>query len=149
MGIIPTAISLFGPVDGGAALTQAPPAAWVWPGSCITAHTFPFFFNSMESNPLRWAVWRVCWSWSNRHGPITLRLVNCDDGPANLVEMGRMSTAAWPAGINVWNKPIDITIAMNNLIAAKVYKNVGWQLIGDSTSQAVVYASRLELYWQP
>lgn len=151
MAVIPTMISLFGPVDGSAALTQTPTTTWAWPGSCITSHTFPFFFNSLASNPLPWGVWRVCWSWKPgwfKNGPIVLRLVSCDDGPTNIVEMARISTANWPAGINVWNAPVGITAAMNTLIAAKVYKNVGWQWIGDGSSQATILVSRLELYWQ-
>ena len=96
--------------------------------------------------PAASAVWRICWSRTQKSAtPIVVRLVSFDNGGGNIVELGRISSANWPAGIETSNIGIDITRAFNGLVNAKVFKNVGWQVEGDGVSPASFYLSRLEL----
>ncbi len=148
--IIPTCTDLFGPVDGAAALSEAAPVDFVWPGSCITSHVFPFYFN-LQTWPLTFACWRICWSLkrpAGSTGRVNIRLITCDDGPTNIAEIARISSKNWPAGTNVLNSPVDITAALNSLITSKTFKNVGWQIQGDGLAIATFLSVRLELYWQ-
>lgn len=117
---------------------------FTWP-ACVTCHTWQGHFQLGMKQATN-AVWRVCWAWTKKsNAPTILRLVHADDGPANLVEIGRISTVDWKPGVTMWNSSIGWTAQFNDLVSKKAFKNVGWQVQGDGVSPINVYSSRLEI----
>lgn len=155
MPVITDKIDLFGPVDGSAMLRGVYNGnAFHWPGTCVTAHQAVFRFSEPHLL-LKRATWRVCWSIVSPQGIYNTgryitRLVHADNGPTNLVEMAQIdSNNNNPINPDhrVFNRPIDITAQMNQLIAVGVDKTVGFQITGDNCNMVEMSSVRLELEW--
>src|SRR6516165_8418394 len=67
--------------------------------TCLTCHTWQGYLE-MGMKPAAFAVWRICWSRTQKSAtPIVVRIVSFDNGGGNIVELGSISSANWPAGI--------------------------------------------------
>jgi hypothetical protein len=85
---------------------------------------------------------------SDPASPTGVRLVHCDSGPSNLVEVAAIRQQG-----EVYAKPrvgmVDITTVLNSLIAGKQYKQLGQQTFGNGGNGCLIYASWVELVWKP
>lgn len=141
------------------AFDQIYPNGYNWPGDCVTTSLLEFNFQFPHA-PLASALWRVCWQLTQPNGqPVPCpnssfylaQLVACDAGPSNLEQLASISSNDnnnQGGAVYVYNRTADVTAAMNALITAGVFKQVGFQISGDSTNRLTIFTSRLELTWQ-
>lgn len=119
-------------------------ANWQWPGTALSASTSPFYGDKLNHS-LCYARWVLVWNPSTGISPTGVRLVLCDSGPTNLVEMCEIRQT-------YYNSPrvdaVDVTAKLNELITNKQFKQIGQQTFGNGGNGCLIYASWLELVWE-
>lgn len=140
----PIIYQLFGPVHLQAAMSYPLPPDWRFPGSALTASTVPFSFD-FGMLRARWACFRMIWTTDSPL--VQARLVHADDGPQNITEMGLIEgRGEGPKVAN--NQTVDVTKRFNELVDARVYKNIGFQLAGDGLASFILWSARLEVVYE-
>lgn len=119
-------------------------AAFAYPGSALTASSVRFHAD-LGLRPIKKALWVLVWNPNTTSGYTAVRLVTADNGPANLVEIARISN-------NNYTSPkvdaVDITADLNALIAAGRFKQILQQTAGNGANGALIYASWIEIVWE-
>lgn len=140
--VIATNIQLFGPAQTTNETVTDTAAAPKWIGSVLSGstHRFPF---SRGMAPVASA--RLLVLWAPRNVSNYVRLVSADDGPSNIVELARVQSNG---NMGPTAQAVDVTQALNNLIAAGVDKQVGFQIGGDGLNAWTLYEVQLELNYQ-
>lgn len=119
-------------------------AAFAFPGSALTASSFRLR-GDLISRPILSAKWIIVWNPNTTSGYTAVRLVKGDDGPANLVELGRVQH-------NNYTSPkvdvIDITPALQDIALNKLYKQILQQTAGNGANGPLIYASWIEIVWE-
>lgn len=88
--------------------------------------------------------WWLEWTPNAGSTSVTGRLIQFDDGPANIVGLGPQ---IYGDGANSpRNMAADFTAAFNELVRARVDKNIGYQMWGPGVISQI-YESRLEVDW--
>jgi hypothetical protein len=136
---IPLVFNLFGPVQNEGALVQVPSPEWKWPGTALSASTTRMRFD-LDYAAVTFARWVVVWV-PGAHAS-QLRLVNTDDGPKNISEMGVIG------GRDITTPVAEdcvITDQLNALRGNHVQKHIGFQIKGDGVTPIKLFESRLEI----
>lgn len=138
--VIPTCINLFGPAHAADSVTQKS-SAFDWIGTTLSCSTHRFPFSRMA--PIDSA--RMLVLWASRNTANKVRLVACDDGPSNVVEIARINGNGnmGPSG-----QSCDITQALNDLIAEGCDRQIGFQIAGDGVNQWTLYEVQLEIHYE-
>ena len=136
---LPVTYQLFGPVQADGKEENTYGTTYVFIGDALTASTkwFPF---SQGLPPVQSAVWKHEWT-PNDIGT-SVRLVHMDNGPANITPIAEVQS---DGSMTPVVESIDFTKVMNELIAAKVDKHLGFQVKDDGASSSSIYESRLEV----
>jgi hypothetical protein len=138
--VIPSFVQLFGPRQGDG-LSGPFGATWIFPGP-VTASTKQFLFTILSK--AIYANWLMVWT--PRNMATRARLLACDfvnNGvPQNMVVLGEIPSNGSMSPVSVG---FQFTAPFNELVAAKVNKYIGFQMIDDGVNFPTIYESRLEL----
>ncbi len=116
-------------------------ATWGFPGSALTASTRRFYGDKMHGRQVDMALWLVAWTPNTGGG---LRLVKFDNGPMNIEEIARIEAS----GATPVTGGVDITAALQSILDAGQFKQLGQQTHGNGSSACTVYASWIEIIWK-
>lgn len=147
---ITTAIDLLGPNR----ISGIFPNVYGWPGPGSTARLAQFRFEHPHMR-LANAHWRVVWSVRTPQGaynPPTQNVLKLfsvkPDGAGVLIPIGWLNSCNFVSNISIHNVGVDITAALNTLVDAGNYEQVGWHICGDTANIVEIEACRLELTWE-
>jgi hypothetical protein len=140
--ILPVPYQLFGPAQTPQSVVSDIAGAPKWVGLALSGSTHRFHFAGGIA-PVDSA--RLLVVWASRNTANYLRLVACDDGPSNIIEIARIQGNG-AMGPSV--QAIDITAALNALIAAGVDKQIGFQIGGDGINQWTLHEVQLEINYE-
>ena len=123
-------------------------AGWAWPGDALSASVMPLRGDLLTAR-LRYARWVLTWN------PCTLdpafptgtRLVSADHGPSNLSEIARIRSPEDQPCTNPRVDAVEITGALNEILDAKILKQIGQQTFGNEANGCLIYASWIEMLW--
>lgn len=115
-------------------------SGWAFPFACLTASTWPEL-PFVDMPPARTA--RVRWCYSSTHANSGFRLVNFDNGPANIQVM---ATQMGQSSGSPTNQVDDVTDAFNALVGGP-NKNLGYQYSVYGGSNLIVYRASMEILW--
>lgn len=135
--IIPTNINLFGPAHSAACITQKT-SAFQFVGDVLSCSTHRMPFSRMA--PVESA--RMLVLWAPRNVANIVRLIACDDGPSNIVEIARI---VGNGNMGPTGQACDIAACLNTLIAGGVDKQIGFQIAGDGVNAWTLYEVQLEI----
>lgn len=123
-------------------------AAFLWPGAACTASTYTIYPMFYQGWTIKFARWVCAWNPNApADSPSVVRLVHCDDGPSNIVEIHEFRRT-------YYTTPADDAFDFTSIIKplwdkwrdAGLYKHIGHQTAGASP---LIYQSRVELYLTP
>jgi hypothetical protein len=138
---LPVTYQLFGPVQADGKEENTYGAKYVFIGDALTPSTkwFPF---SRGFPPVESAIWKHVWTPNDVNTYAVL--VHMDNGPANITRIGeiRSNGSATPMV-----QTLDFTSVMNELIAAKMDKHLGFEM-RDAGVSSSLYESRLEIVFR-
>ncbi len=128
------------------ALRGNPKSDWAWWEEALTASTVRFYANLLKGKAqLVYAELVVVWNPNTTSQSTGVKAVFCDDGPSNCQDLGPRFTAT---GLNPVPARADITAQLRSIIAGGVYKNLGFETLGNGTNGAWIYGVWIEAYWQ-
>lgn len=138
---VPFNIQLFGPAHAADAVSDVASSP-KWIGSVLSNSTY---WLEMSHGLAELAKARFTVFWTPRNTANYVRLVHADNGPSNIVEIARIQSNGLmtPTG-----QAVDVTAAMNALIAAGVDKHIGFQVGGDGVNQWTMNNVRLEMIFK-
>jgi hypothetical protein len=123
-----------------------PTAEWAWWEAALTASTVRFYANLLKGKAqLAYAELVVVWNPDSLLQNTGVKAVFCDDGPSNCQDLGPHFTGT---GSNPVPARADITAQLRSIIADGVYKNLGFETLGNGTNGARIYGVWIEAYWQ-
>lgn len=140
--IIPSNIQLFGPAQTASSAIADTASSPKWVGQVLSGSTHRVPFS--KGLPLVDSA-RMLVLWAPRNTANYVRFVSCDDGPSNIVELARVQGNG---NMGPSAQAVDITSALNGLIAAGVDKQIGFQVGGDGVNQWVLYEVQLEVNYE-
>ncbi len=119
-------------------------AQYAFPGAALTASTAKLWFNLISQGSIIAARWVLAWNPKTGASPTGVRLVYFDDGPANIVQIGEITSTNYstPRVDAVW-----VTTYLQNLLASRVERNFGHQTFGNGVNGPSIYSSALEIVW--
>lgn len=139
MSYMPANWELYGADPYSGTALQASSGNWVWPGSVLSTsvRAFPAQFPMLDIKSARLVV-----VWTPQANA-AVRLVTSDSGPSNVQNCG-----AWVVPTTVVGTPTvsasDATACLNQVIQSGQWKQLGWQVSGNSTIHRVT----LEIIWE-
>lgn len=136
---IPTVVNLFGPAQTPQSVLNGVTAAPQFVGMALTGSTHWFKF-SQNMRPVVDA--RLLVVWASRNVSNYIRIIHFDNGPANIVEIGRIYGNG---SMNPSGQALDFTQNFNNLVTQGIDKHIGFQIGGDGVNQWTLYEVQLEL----
>jgi hypothetical protein len=130
---------------------RRPGDAYYPPSTGVTTSSYQFQFQ-WEHSKIVWACWRMCWAVTSPTGQYNVgrylnRLVHCDNGPANKVAFAWINSDENPPQNQIHNRAENITSQMEALRCAGEFKNVIWEIAGDNTNDAQIFACWIEIVW--
>jgi hypothetical protein len=140
--VIPVTYQLFGPAHAADGVTSIHGAIWKAPGSCFTCNTqwFPFEHNVPAPRSVRFLI-----CWIPRNTNTIVRVINFDNGPTNIVEMGRMNSNG---SMTPSCQAMDLTSQFLQLKLNQVGKHIGFQIVDDGVNQWTLYEAQLEVTYE-
>jgi hypothetical protein len=141
---IPVTYELFGQdAQYASSLHGWPGTDFNWSADALTGSTHNFRFD-LGLGTIFQAKWRLVFNSLGRTACVT-RLVHLDPGPFNITEIGRLDNGNSPSPTHKW---LDITAAMQALVAGGKEKYLGHQCKGDGGTGPIVFSSRIEIIWE-
>lgn len=126
-------------------------ADYQWPGTALSANTVKFYGDLLVGGSLVWAYWVLVWNPRVTDpvgfSPTSVRLVDFDDGPANLNEIARIVSPPGQLSQNPRVDSVNVIGRLNGLITSASRKNLGHQTYGNGSNGCLIYGSWLELVW--
>lgn len=126
-----------GPADG---------VNWNFLGNAKSSSMSTYFWSLLKAGNASIVFARVVFIWNPNTGtsPTGIRLVSADDGPVNLIEICQVTQTNYT---NPRVDAVDMTTALQALLAAGQYKHLGFQTSGNGGNGPIVYGVRLEIVW--
>lgn len=116
-----------------------------FPGTALTASTHRFYGDLLQGAKIIHAFWGVAWTPNSTSANTGVRLVKFDNGPVNIEEIYKIEKI----GTTPLSDGAYITDALQAIIDAGQFKQLGFQVRGNGTSNTcVVYASWIEIVWK-
>lgn len=140
--VFATNIQLFGPAQTTNETVTDTAGAPKWIGSVLSGSTHRFQFSK---GFLQVESARLLVLWAPRNVANYVRLVSADDGPSNIVEVARIQSNG---NMGPTAQAVDVTQVLNNLIAAGVDKQLGFQIGGDGLNAWTLYEVQLEINYR-
>lgn len=140
--VIPVTYQLFGPAHAADGVTSNHGWTWKAPGSCFTCSTqwFPFEHNLPTPISVRFML-----CWIPRNTNTIVRVINFDNGPTNIVEMGRMNSNG---SMTPSCQAMDLTSQFLQLKLNQVGKHIGFQIADDGVNPWTLYEVQLEVTYE-
>lgn len=134
------------PIQGLPGTTSA--ADWAWPGNALSASVMPLRADLLTGR-LRYARWVLVWNpcTLDPASPTGARLVSADNGPRNLAEVARIWSPVDQPCTTPRVDSVEITGALNEILVARVLKQIGQQTFGNEANGCLIYASWIEMLW--
>ena len=140
--VLPVTYQLFGPAHAADGVTSIHGGIWKAPGSCFTCNTQWFPFEHVVPSP-RSVRFLICWV--PRNTTTQVRVINFDNGPTNIVEMGRMNSNG---AMGPTCQAMDLTSQFLQLKLNQVGKHIGFQIVDDGVNQWTLYEAQLEVTYE-
>jgi hypothetical protein len=141
---LPANYQLFGPVQEEGALRGKIGSTWWFPPVAFTASTKRFDF-SIGYPRAGTALWRLIWKPGDGGEASIARLVHMDDNSGNITEIARINGQSQYL---LSHDAVYVTNQINELVDAKVNKNIGYQMQDNGVNEWTIYESRLEINWK-
>lgn len=116
---------------------------YAWNGAALSNNVSTFRFDFQTGKTLRFA--RLLCVWTPNSAQAGIKLLHMDDGPSNLTDLAECPHAGQITPIV---SAVDITSALNALIANGVKKHLGWQSKSNGVTPPTIYKISLELVYQ-
>jgi len=139
---IPTTYQLFGPAHEKDGITAVHGATYKAVGACFSCSTVHIPF-SQGLPPVERAWLRACWI--PRNVAVSIRLIQFDGGPVNIVEMGRVNGNG---SMNPTCTIVDATSHFNALVSAGIDKHLGFQIADDGVNVWTLYEVQLDVVYR-
>ena len=140
--VLPVTYQLFGPAHAADGVTGINGWQFKHVGSCFTCNTQWIPFEHVVPTP-RSVRFLICWIPRNTN--TVVRVINFDNGPANIVAMGRMNSNG---SMNPACQAMDLTSQFLQLKLNQVGKHIGFQIADDGVNQWTVYEAQLEVTYE-
>ena len=119
---------------------------YIWPGNALSSSLYLFYASLLTNSSIVYARWVIVWD-PDAPGatPTGIRLVTCDSGPVNIVELQKFEVGSYTS------ERVDavvITTDMQTLLTNGVDKFLGIQVRGDGSNKCLIYASWIEIVWE-
>lgn len=121
-------------------------ANWLWPGIACTSSTLKLY-PAFQCKQIVFARWVLVWNPSAPgESPTGVRLVYCDDGPSNIVEIVRQTRTF---ATTPFDDAVDITTKLGSIWCAYagigMPFQIGHQAFGNGANGPLIYGSWIEV----
>jgi hypothetical protein len=126
---------------------QASGTHWTYLATACTPSFTTYFWSQLKAAgaEILFARALIAWNPDTDASPTGLRLISADDGPANLIEIHRWLESNYHTPkVDAF----DMTTTMQAMLAAGIYKHIGFQTIGNGANGPIIYEVRLEIIWR-
>lgn len=140
--IIPIVYQMFGPVQADGGEENMYNTAYTFIGNALSANTKVFPFSMGLPFAVK-ATWRHIWTPNSNQ--TFVRLVHMDGGPTNITQIVEVQSGGTATPVVEIR---DFTGAFNDLVTAKIDKQIGFQVKDNNTLTSTIYESRLEIWYK-